>query len=331
VAFGLASLTRPESIVAWALAMAATLPMAHARVRRALWLAAVPTLLVHGGFLIWRHACYGSWIPNSVVAKWGGGAMAGVLGAKYALASLMGTVGILGLGLLGLPGVLRRGVEWTFLASLGAAYLGFAVASGGDWMPGYRLLVPMLPALWVLGAAALAETIARLTPRVSPWSAAAIVPALAAGGFAGERFLVRAQPEYPTGLRHRTWVGPPERVLIAKDIRRIVPAGATIAMGDCGFVPYFNPDLRILDLFGLMDPGIARLSGPHTRKLTTAYFLEKSPPYCLMMVKRTTQGAGGATVPSHPDGGTLLASDEFRARDQAIRSYSGFLLHRRRS
>ena len=75
-------------------------------------------------------------------------------------------------------------------------------------------------------------------------------------------------------------------------------------------MPYFNPDLRILDASGLMDKGIARLPGRHMYKLTADYFLKRSPDYYLMMVH------AGQTD------GAVTGSPEFQRRYEIMKRFS---------
>src|SRR5262245_17389983 len=69
--FALATLTRPEGALFAALAGAFLLLEAtRGRVGlRALWLFAVGYAVPVGAHLLWRHAYYGSWLPNTFYAK----------------------------------------------------------------------------------------------------------------------------------------------------------------------------------------------------------------------------------------------------------------------
>src|SRR4029079_19180938 len=113
----------------------------------------VPTLVLYGALLAFRLSYYHGLVPNSVVAKAGGGVVTAILGAKYTLAALGGTIGFVSLGLCGLPELLRGRREWQFVPLYSAATVVLFLASGGDWMPGYRLLVPLSPMLWLLAIA----------------------------------------------------------------------------------------------------------------------------------------------------------------------------------
>ena len=327
VAFGIATLVRPEQIFIWALATTGFLVVAPTRLRRTVAVAALPTLAIHAAYLLWRWEYYGTFIPNSVVAKWGPGIIYAILGTKYAFAGLTGSIGVIGLGLLGLPALIKRGTAWGFLAVYVGSYLAFIVISGGDWMPGFRFFVPVYPLLWLLSVASFTVLLARVTPRLPSVWVAGLTLVLVVGSFFGSRSLVRAQSPFSTGFKQRVWVTSPERVTTAKELRTLLPAGSELALGECGYIPYFNPDIRIFDVFGLMEPKIARMPGLHTHKLTSAYFTQRRPDFYLMMVR---EDAIRTAIPTHPDGEALLASPDFRERYEAWRQFPGFVLYRRR-
>jgi hypothetical protein len=329
VAFGMATLVRPEQIFVWALAMAGFMFVAPPRLRPMIALAAVPTLAIHSAYVLWRWEYYGTLVPNSVVAKWGPGLVYLILGSKYAFAGLIGSVGVVGLSFLGLPALLKRGISWAFIAVYVGAYLAFVAVSGGDWMPGFRFFVPVYPLLWLLGAASLSVLLDRVTPRISHFLVFSVVAFLVVGSFFAGRSLVRAQFTFPTGFKERVWVANMDRVETGKELRALLPAGSTLALGECGYIPYFNPGIRILDLFGLMEPKIALMRGLHTHKLTSEYFMVSRPEYYLMMVRGPSTQT--EVLPAHREGEVLMASEDFHQYYEAWRSFPEFVLFRLKS
>jgi hypothetical protein len=286
-AFGVLAYVRPEQIFIWALAVAVFMRVAPRELRPALTRSAIVTLAMFALLLAWRWSYYGALIPNSVTSKTGGGLVTAIIGSKYALGGLASILGIVALGLLGLPRLLRGRPDWQFLAIYCGAYTAFVLASGGDWMPGFRFFVPVLPLLWVLGVGSLLAFVSSAQPRVSPLAVGALVVTLAVLSFSLGRAMVRSQLEFPTGFKGITWHASPFRVEVAREVGRIVTPGSLLAIFEAGYVPYFLPDVRILDNSGLMDRTIARLPGRHMHKLTAAYFLERAPDYYLMMVSES--------------------------------------------
>src|SRR5439155_21449816 len=162
--FLLLSLTRPEGPFLFAVASLG-LFLLDARadgtvaLRRHAPAAAAFALLLVPLFL-WRHAYYGAWLPNTFYAKVTGGKGALLSGLTYlrdaALAlpfALLAAVVAFGRGLQRL---FRDGVGTGFaLALLVVAQLLYAAAVGGDAMPFFRFVLPVLPLACVLLAAEL--------------------------------------------------------------------------------------------------------------------------------------------------------------------------------
>jgi hypothetical protein len=249
-----------------------------------------------------------------------------LLGAKYVLAAVVCSVGGLGLGVLSLPSLLRSGSGTRFLALYCASYLLFIAVSGGDWMPGFRFIAPLVPVLWLLSILAGTRLVGTSLTGMAPRAVAVAIAVLAFASMMNGRALVRALAEFPTGFKQRVWITTPERVQVARELAGMVPAGSTVAIGECGFIPYYAPGIRFLDVFGLMDARIARLPGPHFSKLTLAHFLSRDPDFYLMMTRRLTDGE---VVPTHPDGLMLEAAPDFHARYHELRTFPGFTLFRR--
>ena len=144
----------------------------------------------------------------------------------------------------------------------------------------------------------------------------AIVAVLALGSFASGRSLVRSQQAFPTGFKALTWHSAPARIAVAKELREIIPPGQRLALFEAGYIPYFNPQLDIMDNSGLMERHIARMPGPHMAKMTAEYFLEQSPEYFLTMVKQGRISGDAQTLRENP---------EFLARYERVGSLGGAL------
>ncbi|OFV82865.1 MAG: hypothetical protein A2W26_13775 [Acidobacteria bacterium RBG_16_64_8] len=261
--------------------------------------------------MLWRWYYYGELLPNTVLAKSRGGWTAAILGGKYVLAGLAHNAGFLAIGVVGLPWLWRRGAAWRFLTCYCGAFLAFVALSGGDWMPAYRFFVPVLPLLLVLLVASLAATAEAIPKRAWVFG---ICAAMAVGSFFAGRTLVRAQQLFPSGLKHVTWHSSPMRLLVAQELRRRVPRGDTLALAECGYIPYFNPGLRIMDVLGLMDKSIARMPGLHMHKMTAGYFLRQRPDYYLMMLMWGQPSSEGIE---------LLRTPAFREQYEAVAYFDG--------
>jgi hypothetical protein len=94
---------------------------------------------------------------------------------------------------------------------------------------------------------------------------------------------------------------------VAADLGRRVAAGEVVALAECGYIPYYNPGVRFLDVLGLMDPEFARLES-----MDVGVFLRRAPEWYLVMIKWGQPSRESVA---------LLSSPEFRARYRPVASY----------
>ncbi len=245
LAGGLAAGWRPE-LLPWAFTLAVGTAWADGdlepsaprpgRLAVAAALALAPAILVAALRTVW----FGSPTPLSLLAKPSDLAH----GAHYAAAAAIWTGAPL---LVAAPWALLRAAPRTRAAALalGAHWLAL-VAAGGDWMPLFRLAVPVLPGA-ILIATELAAT-------ARPWSTWA--RSLGAVGLGAALLLAKGGDLRRVAARRlelvaaaRPWLG---------DARRV----AALDVGWVGAVGSFD----VVDLAGITDPTIATLPGGHTTK-----------------------------------------------------------------
>src|SRR5581483_8625866 len=194
-AFALAgcALTRPEGLLFGLLALVLLVGSKRGRLNRreVRWLLAL--LVPVGAFLLWRHAYYGLWLPNTYWAKNPPLDTAVVRGSLYLLNTFFTFIYrayylpfALGWWLLALAGAasdrFRRPP-----ALLGSLFILVQIVhvlrSGGDWMTGWRYMGPVLPLLMLLsvaGIAEIAEGLKRLGQASGPTLARAAISTLCA-------------------------------------------------------------------------------------------------------------------------------------------------------
>jgi hypothetical protein len=246
LAAGLAAGWRPE-LLPWAATL--TAGSALVRARRpgpavwALFLVALPSALV-GAARLW---VFGTVAPLSVMAKPSDVAH----GLYYALGALVHT----GLPLLVLAPWAWRRLSGHHLGILVAfvVHLVAVVLVGGDWMALYRLTVPVLPGLVLVGAA--------LVERAAPW--ASIVRLVLACGFS-TRLMVAQGP--------RARIVGQERAQVMQELGPALASARSVAALDVGWVGAVT-DARVVDLAGITDPTVAVLPGGHTSKRIPDSFL----------------------------------------------------------
>jgi hypothetical protein len=271
-----AVLVRPECAV-----FAIALPILPA-MRRPSLLAAVAAILA--AICVARYAAFGALFPNTYYAKAGGTWRHAELGLAYlgdAIADFPLAFAA-PLALLLPAGPTRRACAF-FLAG-SAAWLAFFLRSGGDLFEYSRLAFPLVPALYVLALAGIAEAARRLAartraaarnPRVAPLAAAlaAAVCALAAGGRAA---IVHHIPPQGSSPRVIEWAALGRYL---HDHFR----GGTVATVPIGAISYYSR-LPIIDLVGLTEPDIARAGRSVPPELLTKQWIghERSCTECVL-------------------------------------------------
>jgi len=245
LAGGIAAGWRPE-LLPWAFTLAVGTAWADGdlapraprpgRLAAAAALALGPALAVAALRALW----FGSPTPLSLLAKPSDLAH----GARYAAAAAIWTGAPL---LLAAPWGLARAAPRTRAAALALAVHWVAlVAAGGDWMPLFRLAVPVLPGA-VLVAAELAAT-------TRPWSTWA--RSLGAAGLGAALLLAQGREVRRVAAR---------RLELVATARPLLAGARRVAALDVGWVGAVGP-FDVVDLAGITDPTIAALPGGHTTK-----------------------------------------------------------------
>ena len=258
IATALAGLTRPDTLLPIGLFVATWL-IVHARKRWPGWralvgagaLAAGP-LLLH---LLWRHAYYGEWLPNTWHVKQVGGLLRGTYGVWYVEAWAVG-VGLVGLVPL-LPWLRARHLVLVVPVLGTAAY---AWGIGGDFMAYGRFLVVATALVAVLFAWLLADAGVWLRTRTRVPVAEML--ALAAAGWLASTTYGRWREDLatPTGWLGGRWEGVAamdrfarERVHVGRWMADHLPTDTWLTVGAAGALPYTS-GLQAVDVFGLTDP-----------------------------------------------------------------------------
>ncbi|TWF77382.1 hypothetical protein FHX44_113291 [Pseudonocardia hierapolitana] len=279
----LAALTRPDGLVyAGAFPLAALLLLHRVNLGHAARAAALSLLVFAvpaGGYLAWRLAVFGEYLPNTAIAKSQGlpglaaatrpGELVTYIGWPAALLA----VAAVGAALVQ-PGIRRRALV-VLLVPLALSVLAFGVLAP-DWMGQLRFATPV----WPLAALAAVVAAVLVAPQLDTRSRA-VVAVLAVGASAVSGLVLvdgmrafRAAPTAPlclvaqnTGRAINSYaelVDVPDPVLAAPDI-----GGAALVS-----------DLRLVDVVGLADPRIARFwAAGDTAGLRTHILREVRPTF----------------------------------------------------
>lgn len=251
----LAALTRPEGVLLYGLlelsalweTLRAKLPLVGF-VRDAL-LRSLPFLLIVGTHVAWRHATYGDFVPNTFHAKVSPGLQTWSDGWAYVSSGLL----YFGPLFLLLPYFVRfeeayasdrRRALW-----IATVFTIYVVYVGGDYIPSFRFLWPMMPIWSALIAVALTRLCAVRSYRT-----------VAASALFAVLLALHTTHEYRTA---RQWQGLEVRhrqlITSGKLLDRILPEDSWIAVTAAGRLPYYA-DRKTLDMMGLSDAHIGKRS-----------------------------------------------------------------------
>lgn len=280
-------LTRPDGIVLAAVCSAYTFWIGGdtftARLRKLLAYA-LPLAGIYGSYFIWRWTYYGYLLPNTFYVKVGGSEAQFTRGITYlwnfGRADLLLFAGALGAA-IGVWTRWRRTRAPASLLLIGCFTLVFScyiVVVGGDWMPGARFCIPLIPLLailWTWGLAGLAERTRSLSlPAYA--LAAALIAAIA--------YQLPNDSSYRpnTDVWHENDLVARQRE-VGRWIKAHTPAETTVVVAAAGALPYYA-DRPAIDALGLNDLHIAHLPSqnlgngkPGHEKSDPAYVLNRRP------------------------------------------------------
>jgi hypothetical protein len=248
LAAGLGAALRPE-LVPWAVVLCFGLAWAR-RASPARWalcvlLALLPALAV----ALLRELAFGRPAPLAVLAK--------PSDLDHGLRYAFGALALSGPCWLVISRAYRQ-VEPRYWA-LGAAALVHAVVLlgvGGDWMPLWRLWLPALPSIVLLGCA--------LAERGHPAANALRLLAVALGALL---------LYWGKGADTRGVVA--QRTRLSRELAPLVAGAQRVATVDVGWVSAALEGTNVVDLAGVTDEDVALLPGGHTSKRLPRDFLER--------------------------------------------------------
>lgn len=313
--FALASLTRPEGALLFAVTAGIELVRRRGRIGQVVrW--SLPFAAVCVPYFAWRWAYYEWPLPNTFYAKVGGGSEAWIRGAKY-LAGFLRTHGWFLALAAALPVFRRRAEPWVVhLAALLAAYALYLVAVGGDGLYGHRFCTYLAPLLYLLAQEGLAQALGR-APKLFLPAVAVLGVALVAQTSVVMLWMPssvrwtepKSEVSFPDASHGYRFFDPyfVERQRIAAEwLELSLPKGAVIASTPAGSIAYHSSH-PVIDMLGLTDEHIAHMdAGKMGRgragheKGDGAYVLSREPE-CILL--------GNVAVLARP-----LSEEEMRAK-----------------
>lgn len=242
--------------------------------------------LIYGIYFIWRWQYYGRLMPNTYYAKSGLGYIKFIGGLYYILDYILSPPYLFVLFVLAIIYALaRRAWNWklSYLAAMIFAYLIYIALQGGDHMPAFRLIVPLIPLQALFLFFAFESLLKRLSKRIS------LIICLCLTLLTSLQAVFPAQRvAYARELDSAAFVG----TIVAKYIEAAWPAGSVIALNTAGSTPYFAHNNTYIDMLGLNDTTIARReidkkvlslqNIPGHEKGDGEYVLSRKPDYIIM-------------------------------------------------
>lgn len=243
-------------------------------------------------YAIWRWTYFHALLPNTFYAKTMGGLHGVIDGVQYSLDFMRDSGGVFFTALALVPMLFGGAsfLSWLTLGVLGV-YTLFIVFAGGDWMYHYRFFAHVLPLWSALIAVGLGRLLAWVQPgtwRAAVTNACVAVVLLATLVGIGNTELRVARAVLPALAAHNYLSQNYEELGLW--FAENTPPEASIAISDVGAVGYYS-GREIIDMFGLIDPHIARLRGRMHYKADPRYVLSRAPDY-IVLVSLNDQGAG---------------------------------------
>jgi hypothetical protein len=289
--FGVAALVRPEGVLVFGVALLHLLASSYrlAGFWRVVLRFGGAFALVYAPYFVWRLAYYGDLLPNTFYAKTGATVYQLQRGLEYVggFAQTMGLFWLalaLGLGWWGIVAARR----YSFVLALLLIYTLYIIAVGGDFFPGYRFFVPLVPLLVLLGVVGIERARRWLLgslPRLGGVAApAGLVLLLLLGGLTYtdvRQFDRNENYKYSVNeYRVATYWGK-----VGRWLAQHAPPDAVIAAEGAGAIAYYS-GLRSIDMLGLNDRHISRVYVPEMgsgraghEKTDYAYVLRRRPDY----------------------------------------------------
>lgn len=286
VALGILSVSRPEAIMYPIALFAAVFAIGAWRKDERLpftYRTVAVVVAIVAAFIAFRLTIYGELLPNTLFAKNNPGLSAVKDGARYAglfVAMALGPYVLL--ALLKKPPLLVRAHLPIYLVVV--AQLAFAAYAGGDWMPAFRLALPVLPILLfvVFDQVDFGDLVnQRLIATVT-----ILVVAVGCSYFV-QRYYVKTYKPLRSGWHLEFQPYNEDYYDIARKLGDIASPHQTVLLGEAGVIPYLNDELRFTDLYGLVDKHIAHdVEGKHFARIDNDYFLSRNFDYVVVVMLR---------------------------------------------
>ncbi|MCU1263563.1 MAG: hypothetical protein JWO80_6448 [Bryobacterales bacterium] len=245
----------------------------------------LPWALIVLTVLAWRHAYYGAWVPNTVMAKAHPlrtsdltEGIAYVI--RFAVRSAPWLLVSFSAALINAPAALLIGLGWLLLQIV------IVLPNGGDWMPGYRLLSVCVPLMAVMSAFAIEHLFA--TRRLRVYGFAALLLTCCVVQAHNRRWT------FSKGILNRhtrvEMVGIDENsfIQLADALKPALTPGDLVSPEVLGIFSYMLPGIPMHDWLGLADEHVAHHGTvylPMYGKAEPSYSVEVVAPAVFLLIR----------------------------------------------
>ncbi len=285
IAFSLSLMTRPDGIIFVLITFIFFLYLSFTEKGidyKILLIFSGTLFLIFMPYFLWRINYFGQILPNTYYAKASNHDLDTVIsGITYVLYYWTTPPYIFPILAIVIQYSILKG-NWdrrmSYLSSIIAGYFVYIVYIGGDHMPAYRFVLPIIPSsllLLYLGLRPFAR-------HLYGWRAPVF--------YLNLLLLVSFQIIHPG--RNRMDLAAFLGKIVGEYISQTWPEGSLIALNTAGSTPYFAPKNRYIDMLGLNDPHIARRkivkrklpwqSVPGHLKGDGLYVLSREPDYIIV-------------------------------------------------
>jgi hypothetical protein len=310
---GVVALTRPEGIM-FALIAVAYLIFQNGFASG--FKALAPVAICTGGYEMFRIYYFGEYVSNTALAKVHSSFETAMNGMRYLFAYNAAS------GYLLLPAALVGAVAVKKKAQLSVpiififAQTLFLMVSGGDFMYAYRFIVPVIPCIVLLCAAAVDILDKRINRK---FALSTLIILASSQAF----FQYTSLPKKYIGVDNITFRSAPH-FMIAKFLAQNTEPTDWIVLSEAGIIPYYV-DAKVIDYLGLTSPFYSIYKPDHS--IDNNYIFLIKPKYVVLSF---VEEQNGIIHPRMPMEAQIQAYPNFQQRYKAVRSfdipeYSSFL------
>lgn len=285
VFLGILSISRPEGII-YLVTLLGGMFVIDIITRRAISTNLIISTLISGaiflGFIAFRWFYYHDILPNTLYAKNSPTMLVFKEGIMYVLGfAALYVAPFVFLAFVNDPS--SQSLRWEhlplYLTVL--AQFAFAAYAGGDWMPGYRLMLPVVPLIYFLIFQHL--NVQHFSPLRMRFFAI-IVVCIAASLIIAGRDKIKEEDSYTTGLKFDFVLYRETYYDMGATLNTLAGPDDLVLIGEAGLIPYISDTAQFTDIYGLINRYVAKdLEGRIHTRTDNDYFLSLDMDYFVAM------------------------------------------------